>query len=126
MTARFLSSDLQKFAQGSFEHLIARLDAALSEGAQQVFGEGVEHRVIATFADHVIALSSDGRVARLSFTEDETGIQIGEHEFLEVTSVSEEDRDSTLQAEVRETLRGILTDEPEAERRLASLVANIH
>lgn len=114
-------SELRKLSRGSFEHFIARLNDAVSKGAD--FGEGVTHRVVATFPDHVIVVTSDGFALRLPFTENEDGIVLGSPELLEFSSESQE---QLLQVEVRETLRGLLSNDPEAEQRLASLAAEFH
>lgn len=124
MAPYFRSSDLRRLSQGSFEHLIARLSEALSES--HVFEDGVQHSVVATFPDHVLVATSDERVARVPFSESENGIEMGTPEFLPVTSFNKEEQTKVLQAEVRETLRGLLKNEPEAGQRLASLVAHIH
>jgi len=64
---------LRALARGSYEHVVAVVEAMVQEQSEKIFGSPVGVRVVGTFPGEVLVLSEDGRVARASFEPDGEG-----------------------------------------------------
>jgi hypothetical protein len=126
MTSLLATEDIRKLSNGSFEHLIARLVEAVQESSPRLFGERVETRVVATFPGHAIVLSASSKAVRVRFDEDSNGdLRITGHEQVPLKVYSEENLEAFVQEEAEQVVKGLLSGDPDAALRLASLVESV-
>jgi hypothetical protein len=99
--ARFIpTQEMQRLTRGSYEQTISRLDEAVQETVESLFGEKIDTHVLGTFPGYALVAAEDGRCLRLKFEESASGeIHFVQKEEVEVTSYAEDDLEDFLRTE---------------------------
>lgn len=83
-----LSSDeIRHLLSGSYESQIHRIESAVVEGAEELFGKNVGVALIGTFSGHALVLSETGKLLRVKFDDKGPKVQILAHEEVPLKTV---------------------------------------
>lgn len=127
MTIHFVpTEEIQRLTLGSYEHLAAKLDEAISKDAGKVFGASVPNKIerIGTFSDYVLLAADDGRFAKVKYSRGSGGaITVLAAESVTVPLFTEANLDTYLMQEARSIVDSLLAhDASQAELRLRALM----
>lgn len=120
-------NDVRRLSTGSFEQLTARIDEAVQRDTVRLFGEKVSSEVGATFPDHALVFSEDGRVLDVRFEDVGGSIKITSFSAPKTEAFASTDsRRTHLRTEAEQTaslfVSGSLTEAKVKLRQLLPLV----
>lgn len=130
MATHFVPTDeIKRLTIGSYEHLAAKIDEAVTASAQKIFGEAVTEGVcrVGTFEKSVVVLAPDGRFAKVQFESAADGsIKLTTSEPVAVPVYEASNINEYLLKEARTIVNSILAhDEDTASTKLTSLMSVI-
>src|SRR5580698_3401014 len=108
---------IRNLTHGSFEHLSLRLDDAIAENADLFLG-GQKSKVarIATFKEHVIVGTADGRYFACPYRDDYGTISFAMPEALDVPVINSSNMTSYVSESLNEIVDALMTGNQENSR----------
>jgi hypothetical protein len=127
MATQFVPTvEIEKLTTGSFEHLASKIDEAVKNSSQKMFGEVVPSHVerVGTFGNSAILASDDGRFAKVQFESAADGsLKIVSVEALTVPVYDDKNINDYLMQEARSIVNSVLAhDEGTAAAKLTALL----
>jgi len=93
--------EVRKLSHGSYEHVIAKIEGAVTEAASGLFGKKLEARICGTFPGSAVVMSEEGHVVRAFWEQAEDGsIKIVRHEEIDVPAYAPENLDQYVRKQV--------------------------
>jgi hypothetical protein len=116
--------EIRKLSEGSFEHTISKIERAVQESSERIFGKKIGARVVGTFPENALALSEDGDVARVFWAVSKDGsVKIVKTESVKIASYSPENVEDFARKQIRKAVAAWESGRKDEAERLISEVA---
>jgi hypothetical protein len=118
------TGEIRKITSGSYEHLISRIEEALTRDRSHLFGEETaEVRVVGTFDKYVVAATSDNRFFKVPYSDQNGKVETAAGVQIEVPVYTPETMHEWVKKEAARTVQAFLSGGlTEMQERLAEML----